>query len=556
MGTFTSSASVQIPLEKIPDGSHKLTVEGKDAQGDSFQAELSFDVDTLAPNLMLTSPVSGSMFGKTDGSVTISGVTDADARFTITSDGAPIGTALQTVAQLGGTINSAGVFSFTVKIPDHNSASNRTLGIIAADAAGNSVTKQVQVTHGGLADLKSINILVDGSALSYGNIPVTAVGETTKQLTLAGVTSDNSAFQLTPSHVSWVCQAVEGDVSVTPDGQLTAAPQSQGMITGRIEVATNAFRTASLSVGASNGSGVVAVSSSIGGSVTGGGTYNPNETVTLTAVPDGGYVFSGWTVEGVTPGTGLSANPLVFTMPTTGNVTVSASFSPIDGGSTGSKTTTVKAGAVGKLPLPHNADPLTIAPYYVDKNGKKVIVALSAVIDGKLVFVAPADARYSTAENPVKFSDIAGNWAERQIRFAAARGLFEGVGKDLFHPAGSMTRSMFVTVLHRMAGSPEPKQPAGFADVSKDAWYAQAVAWASENAIVSGYSSRHFGSDDLVTREQMCVLFARYLRHAGYTLPAKGAPAAFADAPEISAWAKEDTAFCRSIGLMQGKPGN
>ncbi|MEG2119730.1 MAG: S-layer homology domain-containing protein, partial [Pseudoflavonifractor sp.] len=115
---------------------------------------------------------------------------------------------------------------------------------------------------------------------------------------------------------------------------------------------------------------------------------------------------------------------------------------------------------------------------------------------------------------------------------------------------------MFVTILHRMAGSPEPKHPSSFTDVSKDAWYAQAVAWASENAIVSGYSSQLFGSGDLVTREQMCVLFARYLRQAGYSLPTKGTPAAFSDVPKISDWAKEDTLFCQSIGLMQGKPGN
>ncbi|MEG2001008.1 MAG: hypothetical protein RR053_06420, partial [Evtepia sp.] len=403
MGTFTNTETVSIPLKNIPDGRHTLTLVGKDSQGDTFQAATYFDVDTAPPRLMLTEPVNGGMFTK-DGKVTIAGVTDADTRFTITSDGTIIGSALQTVTQLGGAaITPEGVFSFTVAIPDYNSAASRQLVIKAADAAGNSITKQVQVTHGGLADLNAVQVLVDKQILDNGNVPLLPVGETKKQLSLAGVRTDGTKFALAPEQVSWTCQAVQGNVQVSSDGVLTADPHAQAMVTGRFEVATGAYRTASLTVGASTGNATLAISSTLGGKVTGGGEYKPGDTVTLNAVPDSGYVFSHWTVVGATAGN-LNATPLTFTMPD-GNVTVTATFAlPGSGGSgggmVGDSSRIVKAGTIGVLDIPFGSDPNTIVPYYVDQNGNRVLVPISAVFDGKLFFLAPVDAQYAYTVNP------------------------------------------------------------------------------------------------------------------------------------------------------------
>ena len=85
-GIFTDTASISIPLTELSEGGHTLTIKGKDGQGDGFQYSYSFVVDTTPPRLMLSSPLNGSTFAK-DGTLTVSGVTDSDARFTITSDG-------------------------------------------------------------------------------------------------------------------------------------------------------------------------------------------------------------------------------------------------------------------------------------------------------------------------------------------------------------------------------------------------------------------------------------------------------------------------------------
>ncbi|MGN0108457.1 MAG: S-layer homology domain-containing protein [Hominilimicola sp.] len=49
------------------------------------------------------------------------------------------------------------------------------------------------------------------------------------------------------------------------------------------------------------------------------------------------------------------------------------------------------------------------------------------------------------------------------------------------------TRGMFVTVLYRMDGKPETAKEYTFKDVPQNAYYADAIAWASKNGIVAGY---------------------------------------------------------------------
>ena len=67
-----------------------------------------------------------------------------------------------------------------------------------------------------------------------------------------------------------------------------------------------------------------------------------------------------------------------------------------------------------------------------------------------------------------------------------------GIGENLFGANLPCTRAQIVTFLWRAAGSPEPKGMSSFVDVSADAYYAKAVAWAVEEGIVSGTSATTF----------------------------------------------------------------
>ena len=564
--TFGSTSKLTIPLTGLEEGEHTLMVSGSAADGDGFRTTYSFVVDTLPPQLMISSPVNGSFFNR-DGTITITGITDADARLTATADG----TALCT----GKTVTpdaKTGVFSLTLPLPDPDSSARHTVAVYAADDVGNRTdVHTAEVTHGGLADLEELRVMADGQTYENGNLPVPASGLSDVPLRLIGVTSDGRTFDLTDSNVQWELITAEGTASLT-DGRLTAAALSQGVVTGKLAVAQHAdpatkraadtaYRTASLCFGAS-ADHMVAVSATVGGTVTGGGSYQPGQTVTLTAVPNSGYRFAGWTLDGIT-GVNTAAAAITFTMPANGNVTALARFEPTapssgsGSGSGGSltesgETVTAKAGEIVRVKLPNGKGENDFVPILKDDTGKTVLVPISAAIDGYMTFLAPKTGTYGFVANPNRFADIGSHWAKNDIAYCAARGIFNGVSGTQFQPNGTMTRAMFVTVLYRMAGSPAAGKP-GFSDVPDGAWYADAVAWASANGIVKGLGSNRFGPNALVTRAQMCTLLMRYVEQQGYRLSASAPAMTFRDAAQIPDWAKDAVAFCQTRGLVNGR---
>lgn len=551
---FNGTASISIPLTGLTEGEHTVTLQGAAADGDSFAATYTFTVDTLPPQLLLSSPVNGSFFGK-DGTLTVTGVTDADARFTVVSNGTTICAGKALVSSE--FTPADGTFSFSVTLPDPNSASQHDLTITVADDVGNATVPQsVTVSHGWLADLASLEVMVNGQTYSSGNLPVPAAGLKNVPLTLVGVTSKGTKFNLTGYNVNWALTTVEGTASLS-DGALTAAVGSQGILTGKLAVANGAYRTASLCFGAL-ANHIVAVSSTIGGSVTGGGEYNGGETVTLTAVPDSGYRFAGWTVTGASVAD-LTAATITFTMPRVGNVTALASFVPVNSssGSGGtdisSESVSAKAGELVRVKLPAGKSETEYLPCYTDNSGTLALVPVSAVIDGYVTFLAPQSGTYRFTSNPAAFSDTANHWAAESIAFCAARELFKGVGGGRFAPDAPMTRAMFTTVLYRIAGMPAVSGANSFYDVAAGQWYTDAILWGQSTGIISGYGNGLFGTNDLVTREQMCVMLSRYLQWAGYALPAVTAAKQFGDNAQIADWAAESIRFCQMHSLINGR---
>ena len=156
-----------------------------------------------------------------------------------------------------------------------------------------------------------------------------------------------------------------------------------------------------------------------------------------------------------------------------------------------------------------------------------------------------------------QYTDVPDNsWYAPYVSYVSEHGIFQGMGGGRFEPDTVMTRAMFVTVLHRMYGSPSPKSAAAFSDVPAGAWYAKAVAWGAENSVVRGYSETQFGSNDPVTREQMCTLLVRFAALTGKQLP-KTVPAnRFADEAQISGYASDAVSACQQAGVVQGMPGN
>ena len=185
---------------------------------------------------------------------------------------------------------------------------------------------------------------------------------------------------------------------------------------------------------------------------------------------------------------------------------------------------------------------------------RKMLAALLAVI-----MVAGLLPTAALAAEPTSFADVEGHWGAEAIATVVEAGLFNGIDENTFDPDGGMTRAMFVTVLYRLSGKLDGETVTGtatFADVAADAWYAKAVSWAVAAGITQGYDSAHFGPDDLVTREQMCVFMVRFLTYMDYDLSAYTAGAPFADDASISSWARESVYLAKAIGLIEGVGDN
>ncbi len=152
------------------------------------------------------------------------------------------------------------------------------------------------------------------------------------------------------------------------------------------------------------------------------------------------------------------------------------------------------------------------------------------------------------------FLDIRTHWAKSAIESAVAKGLFTGTSATTFHPDQAMNRAMLVTVLYRMEKEPTAEGDGKrFADVSAGAYYAKAVAWASDKGIVAGYSETQFGPEDTITREQLAVILNRYATYKGYNTSKTADLAAFQDADQISEWARVPVQWANVMKLLNGR---
>ena len=81
---------------------------------------------------------------------------------------------------------------------------------------------------------------------------------------------------------------------------------------------------------------------------------------------------------------------------------------------------------------------------------------------------------------------------------------------DNFSAEADCTRAMVVTYLWKLAGSPKTGT-SNFTDVSANADYAQAVAWAVEQGVTAGTSATTFSPDSVCTRGQIVTFLYRGL---------------------------------------------
>lgn len=154
---------------------------------------------------------------------------------------------------------------------------------------------------------------------------------------------------------------------------------------------------------------------------------------------------------------------------------------------------------------------------------------------------------------PFPFQDVARSaWYYSDVDASWRKGLVLGMSSVTYAPGRNATRAQVVTTLWRLAGSPAPETTASFPDTESGLWYSDAVAWASENGIVTGYTNGRFLPNNTITRQELMTVLFRYANYAGMNTSQTMSIARFSDNASVGSWAKGAVIWSVASGLQNG----
>jgi len=151
-----------------------------------------------------------------------------------------------------------------------------------------------------------------------------------------------------------------------------------------------------------------------------------------------------------------------------------------------------------------------------------------------------------------EYSDVkVSDWHFEYVKDLSEKGIVSGDGTGKFAPNDNVTREQFLKMLLMSASVEADEAENTFVDIAEGAWYNEYVLKAKGLGIVNGVSDTEFGIGSNITRQDMAVMIARLIDILNISVGGnKGGN--FADANEISAYAKDSVKLMKSIGLIEG----
>lgn len=247
-----------------------------------------------------------------------------------------------------------------------------------------------------------------------------------------------------------------------------------------------------------------------------------------------------------------------------GKTTYKVTTSAVNNGGVNASPSNAEKGAAITITLSpdkgYKLDKLTVT----DGSGKTVSTVKKS--DTVYTFTMPASAvkvgvsyvKATETPSKTKFNDVSANdWFASAVDYVTGKGMMNGTADNTFSPKANTTRGMVVTVLYRLENQPSTSA-ASFTDVASGAYYANAVAWANANGIVSGYGSGKFGPNDKVTREQLAAILYRYAQYKKYDVSVGEDTniLSYDDAQSISSYAIPAIQWACGAGVVTGKSGS
>jgi len=201
--------------------------------------------------------------------------------------------------------------------------------------------------------------------------------------------------------------------------------------------------------------------------------------------------------------------------------------------------------------------------YVENTRATSVTIPASSMMDGKYIKVAVAVVYPTTTVWAIKyikgselpFVDVPTTaWYYEPVKYVYNAGLFSGTSSTTFSPELTMTRGMMVTVLYRHAGQPPVSGTLPFTDVALGSYYYNAILWATQNGIASGYNATTFGPDDNVQRQQAVMFLYRYASMIGcdMSITSGFTLTGYADYSSIASYAVIAMTWAVDKGIISG----
>ena len=145
-----------------------------------------------------------------------------------------------------------------------------------------------------------------------------------------------------------------------------------------------------------------------------------------------------------------------------------------------------------------------------------------------------------------------GQFYSDPLDYCYENGFVSGMTENTFGPALNLNRAQLVTMLYRHAGSPAVGGESPFRDVPAGAYCTDAVIWAHQNGVVSGYEDGTFRPVNDITRQEIITILHSYVVMQGKDNGARDDLTAFEDLDMLMPYALEHMRWAVANGVMQG----
>ena len=146
-------------------------------------------------------------------------------------------------------------------------------------------------------------------------------------------------------------------------------------------------------------------------------------------------------------------------------------------------------------------------------------------------------------------------WRYDAVEFVTYEGIMNGIsGTGNFAPDAPLTRAMFATIIYRMEGQPMASYSGRFPDVPNGNYFSAPISWTAARGIMVGHSNTGlFGTHENITREDLVTVMYRYAATKGYDRSKKTSLDKFADASQVSGYAREAMQWAVANGIIKGR---